>query len=675
MEGRRPSRALSDPPGSHTGHDDVFTSVHGITLAAPFQHDPESGRYRQGSHSKDDHDAFLPSTPRQPRGPRGLLARGLTLQLPAQRLTDASPQTAFAVPLSPKLDAQSIYMQSQSQSHSPATSLPRHSRGLDFSRACTTLAHSTLAESSPDSSPVIGQRGVNIPGRKMSFGSMALDSPNLNGPSTNPWSTLAPERSTVSSSVGSINMLASDSDSTTDDEDASMGGDDGDDPLLTTPQVHKLHNPGSATPFNTQSGPGSGSIWGTGAHFSPAQASLVKTIRKQRLSRSGRRTRQSSSSASGSGYSSMASPRTTSPPPMRSIESGGLFGVATAARSRRESLALGTDGLHLSSGNDSGDEASGTNPSTPGVVRRPVTRRGNLLPKTKGFARIRAALMEEAAPVDTDVRREAETIRQVRERDNSTSDFELTPATAASSPNLLPAVPEAAQEDFGKELDGETPIGKGSGSTFALHASRNSGGVDYWNRFDPSLRTPPPPAFNRHGSNVSEINLDSPFGEGMLWRRPRARSSASDASEAFHPLGNSSNNNGGPTSIANDDMHLKKFKRRRDDDFDITTIKRRAVSPGMSAQNSPVLTASPSHRDLNAWGQPPESKTRRDLPSSSSNSDIAQLTRGSSGGSSGMSVTPSGSLTPNGNLVNQGKKVGLQPMADTNDGLMKMSIE
>jgi hypothetical protein len=32
---------------------------------------------------------------------------------------------------------------------------------------------------------------------------------------------------------------------------------------------------------------------------------------------------------------------------------------------------------------------------------------------------------------------------------------------------------------------------------------------------------------------------------------------------------------------------------------------------------------------------------------------------------------PSGS----GNLVSQGKKLGLQPMADTNDGLMKMSIE
>jgi hypothetical protein len=40
-----------------------------------------------------------------------------------------------------------------------------------------------------------------------------------------------------------------------------------------------------------------------------------------------------------------------------------------------------------------------------------------------------------------------------------------------------------------------------------------------------------------------------------------------------------------------------------------------------------------------------------------------------------MSATPTGSMTPNNNLVTQGKKLGLQPMTDTNDGLMKMSIE
>lgn len=347
--------------------------------------------------------------------------------------------------------------------------------------------------------------------------------------------------------------------------------------------------------------------------------------------------------------------------------------MSTAARSRRESLALGTDGLHLSSGNDSGDEASGAGATTPGVVRRAVTRRGNLLPKTKGFARIRAALLEEAAPVDTDVRREAETIRQVRERDNSVSDFELMTSTAASSPNLLPAVPEAAQIDFGKDLDSDTPSSRGHSASFAAHASRNGGGMEYWNRFDPSLRTPPPPAFTRQGSTISEINLESPFGDS-IWRRPRARSSASDASEAFHPGGSTANgNNNANNSTVTDDMHLKNFKRRREDDFDITAVKRRAVSPGMSTQNSPVLANSPSGRDLNAWGKPPERSHRKDMPSNGG--DTANLVRASSGGSSGMSATPTGSVTPVSSLVSQGKKLGLQPMADTNDGLMKMSIE
>ena len=179
---------------------------------------------------------------------------------------------------------------------------------------------------------------------------------------------------------------------------------------------------------------------------------------------------------------------------MRSIESasGGYFGWNRAARSRRESLALGTDGPHLSSGNDSGDEGSGAAPTTPGVIRRVVTRRGNLLPKTKGFARVRAALTEESMPVDTEIRRESETIRQVREREPSVAaDFDLTKprpqtATAASSPNLLPAVPEAAQEDFGRDLDSDiNHHDRGLGVPFALHAHRNSVGNAYWNRFDP----------------------------------------------------------------------------------------------------------------------------------------------------------------------------------------------
>ena len=511
---------------------------------------------------------------------------------------------------------------------------------------------------------------------------MMLDSPTVNGTGSTPWGSLAPEKSTMSSSVGSVNMLASESESTESDEDASMAGDDNEDAMFTTPQVHKLQNPHTApTPFVGPRLPTTPGGYEGGSTFSPAQTSLMKTIRRSRLQKNGKRNRKSSSSASGSGYSSMASPRATSPPPMRSIESaanGGYFIWATAARSRRESLALGTDGLHLSSGNDSGDEASQNTPSTPGVVRRPVVRRGNLLPKTKGFARIRAALAEEAAPMDTESRREAETIRQVRERDGSLADLDLTndrppTATEQSSPNLLPAVPEAIQEEFGKDLEGESSSGNnnpaktGLGLNFAAHATRNSGGMDYWNRFDPSLRTPPPPTFRQSSSVMSDVNMDSSDpGSTPLWRRPRARSSASDASEAFVP----------PTTagVMNDDVHLKKFKRRREDDFDIATIKRRAVSPGMSAQNSPVLTHSPTQKDstTNGWGQPPERKDRPQSQSQpqSAGSEVSQSQQSSRQGSGGSMA---GSLTPQ--LGPQGKKLGLQGMVDTHDGLMKMSIE
>lgn len=359
-----------------------------------------------------------------------------------------------------------------------------------------------------------------------------------------------------------------------------------------------------------------------------------------------------------------------------------------AAQTRRESLAMGTEGMHLSSGNDSGDEASGTAPSTPGVVRRAVTRRGNLLPKTKGFARIRAALQEESAPVDTEIRRESETIRQVRERDNSiVSDFDLTDptrpqtATAASSPHLLPAVPESDQEAFGRDLDTDlnsTNTGKGLGMNFNLHAHRNGAGMDYWHRNDASMRTPPPPNFARQGSSVmSDINMDSPgqaseFGN-FPRMRARARSSASDASDAFGPsLANGSNvaTAGAASSGMNDDMHLKKFKRRREDDFDIATIKRRAVSPGMSSQNSPILAQSPQYRDTNGvWGQPPERK-KDSVPNSAGGDVGLQQSRSGSTGSNASAVNGGSGM-----LASQGKKLGLQGMTDTNDGLMSLSID
>ena len=77
----------------------------------------------------------------------------------------------------------------------------------------------------------------------------------------------------------------------------------------------------------------------------------------------------------------------------------------------------------------------------------------------------------------------------------------------------------------------------------------------------------------------------------------------------------------------------------REDDFDPTYFKRRAVSPSLSVQNSPILPQSPGW-----WGTP-----KRDERISSN---------GSAGSGAGL-----------------GKRVGMQGMNDTNDSLMNMSIE
>ena len=225
---------------------------------------------------------------------------------------------------------------------------------------------------------IITQKSMAIPSRKGSISSMMLDSPNL-GPVTG-W-TLAgmPEKAAISGSLGSVHALASPSGSSESDDDSLM--DDNEDVIFTTPQVHRISNADSQTPYAPSVSHSPGGVWSN--NFSPAAASLMKTFQRTRLHKG--RSRKSSSSASA--HSAMPSPRTTSPPPLRSIESAnGYFGWSKMSSTRRESLALGTDQLHISSSNDSGDESNNAVPSTPGVVKRAVTRRGNLLPKTKGFA-------------------------------------------------------------------------------------------------------------------------------------------------------------------------------------------------------------------------------------------------------------------------------------------------
>ncbi|KAH6679099.1 hypothetical protein B0J14DRAFT_580004 [Halenospora varia] len=591
-----------------------------------------SPKFREPEKRKSKDDSAIsdsPTTPRRPAFP----VRGLSLQMPARDLM--SPNTSAyisRVPLSPKLDHSQTY-------GSPTSVLPRRSRGLDFSRAATNLHHSTLAEqSSPDSSPTISGRAMNIPNRKNGLHfSNAPES--LNNNSSSLWSTLAnADRVGISSSLGSVNMMGSDSSGSSSDDDDLMDADDIDDSILTTPQVNKMSTPFGAIPHAS---PGNG--WQA---QSPAVSSLMN-FQRARL-RHGK-SRKSSSSGSGN---SMASPCSKSPPTMRSIEglSAGFLSRDMPSESfhaRRESISWAANQLHIS-GSESDDgtlkstlENADGLPVTPGrdgqrgVIRRAVTRRGNMLPKTKGFARIRAALAEESAPVETEVRREAEVVRQTRE-----SDMDLEPTrhpsissntTTHSSPNIGPQNTQDSLEGI-PEDDIMADISSGLSSSFKQHAMRNSKGKEFWDTFtDEKSRTPPPPNFLPRGSSSGmsdDILLDSPTPP-----IPGTEHLMSSPSRSQTPQPGT-----GPTQ-AEITQKVNK-KRRRDDDFDPSSFKRRAVSPGMSTHNSPVMQ-SPMQRDVTPWGSRPPS-----------NGDSSKM--GANGGP---------------------KRVGFQGMVDTNDGLMKMSIE
>lgn len=279
-------------------------------------------------------------------------------------------------------------------------------------------------------------------------------------------------------------------------------------------------------------------------------------------------------------------------------------------------------------------------PGRNGVIKRAVTRRGNMLPKTKGFARIRLALAEESAPIETEVRREAEVVRQTRE-----SDMDLEPSrhpsisttnTTNSSPSLGPITQDSLEGI--PEDDSMSDITSGLSSSFKQHAMRNSKGKEFWETFQDST---PPSAFLHRGSSsgISEdISMDSPSlstPPSSVTLPPtigNAGQHSSSPSRSATPQPNT-----GPTAA--EITRKVNNKRRRDDDFDPTSFKRRAVSPGMSVHNSPVMQ-SPMQRDVAPWGSRPTSNGEK---------------QGTNGGPM--------------------KRVGFQGMVDTNDGLMKMSIE
>ena len=637
--------------------------------------------------SKDDSLVSNPTTPRRPAFP----SRGLSLQMPQKDINinplSASPYAA-RMPLSPKLDSSNTY-------GAPSSMLPRRSRGLDYTRACTNLHHSILAEASPEASPTMSGRGLSIPQRRSLGNGSVLDSPS--NASNSMWSGMPDSnRTNLSSSVSSVNMLDSDSDSDASSEMESVDRGEVDDPMLNTPQGSKLGGLGMSN-FASPAGewmkqPGIGS---------PAANSLMR-LRRHRLQKS--RSRQSSSSG---GTSSRPSPGTgpLSPPLMKSIESGNTYfghrpGLSRRQiQSRRESLSLGTGDLHLSDSEDnsmpiSRPTTSGGLPASTGtglgieaegprgVTRRAVTRRSNMLPKTRNFARIKAALFEEAQPLDNELRREAEVLHQVRDHE-AVEQLTTSPVLHSSGFNAfrsstpLESMPEddIMVDDSGNITTASTQSSDKDRDIFTKTAKRSSGGLNFWNTFDKTTsnksryRTPPPPGLmNRDSSSgMSDENMSSvPISLVSSTEAPaaiipsvesikdplRSRSTTPMPTSSSNSNGNGNGNNTIPTSsrpqppTAGDVARKINNKRRRDDDFDPASFKRRAVSPGMSVASSPVMPQSPRFppKDEVVWGAPPGKDNGR---------------------------SNSGGSISNGPM----KRVGLQGMADTNDGLMNMSID
>lgn len=260
--------------------------------------------------------------------------------------------------------------------------------------------------------------------------------------------------------------------------------------------------------------------------------------------------------------------------------------------------------------------------------------------------------MEEGAPADAETRREAEVVKQVRESDvgpESSTNLDLSSVTnALSSPSLSNNLP--LDENLEDDMMGD--LGVGLSSTFKQQAVKNSKGKAFWDTFSECSSvgggrgSPPPAAMLPRGSEsgISEDNaMDSPSTTGQA-------------------SGTQSQSNGSgpqPPTAAEITRRIN-TKRRRDDDFDPVSFKRRAVSPGLSVHNSPVIQ-SPMQRDNVAWGSRPGSNGgERAGSSAQSDSD-----RG----------TPANGTSSAGGRANPKARVGLQGMVDTNDGIMRMSIE
>lgn len=303
----------------------------------------------RGASSSGTTNTDPPVTPRRPDfGVRS----GLSLQMPSRDHSTTTPGQAQGAayvkptPLSPKLDQSHSYA-------SPTNILPRRSRGLDFSRAATSLHHSTLAEqSSPEDSPTTAGRAMNIPSRNIGEYGMELSSNSL-------WSIMGnQERMNISSSVGSGNQLALGSDSSSSSDDDDVMDEEMEDAIMGTPQAAKR-------------GQGSGIPWMPGN--SPA-ANGLSSFRSRPRQRSKRRFRGLLSL----GFNPAAPPGPSKSPPNNVVSD---MKDSPGSHARRESISWAANQLHISAADDEKamDSMEIPKDGRGGVIRRTVTRRGNLL--------------------------------------------------------------------------------------------------------------------------------------------------------------------------------------------------------------------------------------------------------------------------------------------------------
>jgi len=237
--------------------------------------------------------------------------------------------------------------------------------------------------------------------------------------------------------------------------------------------------------------------------------------------------------------------------------------------------------------------------------------------------------MEETTPVDSDMKREAEVIQQVRDTEPDTE------PKLSAFPSLHPPPDDAAPD-----IDPTHAKAGESSSSFSKQASRNSGGVEFWNSFDECYRTPPP----LRQTGTSSVADDDVFMDmtPSTTIGSTADSKVRSRSSTPHPPG-----------MAIGEIRRK---RRRDDDFDPNLFKRRAVSPSVSAQGSPVLThSSVVDNGPSIWGPPSKlGPPFSERPSTSSDN-----------GNNNRTTPHTGST----------KRVGLQGMTEASDGFMNMSID